>query len=969
MYFRLLSVVASAALLISSAPAQTAKRPINHHDYDPWRAIAGQKLTNDGKFLAYGLFPQEGDGEIVVRNLVTGQETRFPAGMRPAPTPAATPEEAPEAPVRGAVIEFSSDSHTVAFTIFPSRAESDKAKKDKKPAPRDGMMIVDLASGKSAKIDRVRRFAMPQDASGYIAYLKEGEGGGNGAAETPQENGQNDQQAGRGGRGGGGRGGAGGGGARPQFGSDLVVRSTADATERTFSDVVEFSLTHDGKQMVYAVAAHDTSKNGVFVAELAGSAAPTALLAGKGKYLKVTWDEPQKQLVFLSDRDDQGSKPAKFKLYRWDRKSAAATELVSTATPGMRKEFIVSDNGNLSFSKDGSQVYFGAALPAAEKKDDADAGTDEKAIVEVWSSKDDFIQPIQKVQAGRDRNRTFTATVSIAGGKVVQIADNDMETATMSENPQYAIGSDNREYRREQDYGEHVSDVYLFDTTTGTRKLVAKKVRGAYTWSPSGRYLLAYDGKDWNTVSVPDGKKVNLTSGISVKFWNEEDDHPDTPPAYGNAGWTQDGKYVLLYDHNDIWRVAPDGSGAKNITAGYGRAHDLRFRYVREDTDTRERWIDSSKPLLLHAENLSTWDTGFFRASIDGGEPKQLIMGAKNYAMPVKAKNADVYLLTEQTFSEFPDLVTTDGTFKEIRKVSHANPQQDQLLWGTSEVVHYKNADGVALSAALYKPANFDPKKKYPMMVYIYEKLTQNVNHFVAPAPGTNINISYYTSNGYLVLTPDIVYVTGYPGQSALKCVLPAIQSQVDRGIVDENAIGIQGHSWGGYQIAYMVTQTKRFKAVEAGAPVADMISAYDGIRWGTGLPRQFQYERTQSRIGGSIWEYPTRFIENSPIFWADRVQTPVMILQNDGDDAVPWYQGIEFFLALRRLGKEAYLFNYNGQPHGLRNRADQKDYTIRMQQYFDHYLKGAPTPDWMEKGVPFLNKDHTALSTLGPGQ
>jgi dipeptidyl aminopeptidase/acylaminoacyl peptidase len=959
------SPVALAALLALSASAQTAKRPINHHDYDSWRAIAGQKLTNDGKFLAYGLFPQEGDGEIVVRNLVIGQETRFPAGMRPAPTPAATPEEEPAAPQRGATIEFSADSHTVVFGTFPSKAEAAQAKKDKKPAPRDGMMIVDLASGKSVKIDRVRRFAMPEDAGGYLAYQKEGPENANAAAaEAPQGNGL-DQQAGRGGRGGG-RGGAGGGGPRLQFGTDLVLRTIADASERTFSDVAEFSLSHDGKQLVYAVAAHDTSKNGVFVVNLAGGE-PTALLTGKGKYLKVTWDEPQKQFVFLSDRDDQSSKPAKFKLYRWDRQSPAATELASVATPGFRKEFIISENGNLSFSKDGSLVYFGAALPAPEKKADDDP-TEEKAVVEVWSTKDDFIQPIQKITAARDRNRSFTATVSIASGKVTHIADEAMETATVSENTRYVVGTDNREYRRAQDYAEHDQDVYLFDTVTGTRKQLAKKVRGPYTWSPSGRYLMAFDGKDWNTISVPDGKMTNVTSGLSAKFWNEEDDHPDTPPSYGSAGWTQDGKYVLLYDHYDIWRVAPDGTGAKNITAGYGRAHDLRFRYTREDTDTRERWIDSSKPILLHAENLDTWDTGFFRASIDGGDPKQLIMSAKNLSPPVKAKNADVYLLTEQDFSEFPDLVTTDGTFKELRKVSHANPQQDRLLWGSSEVVHYKNADGVALNAALYKPANFDPKKKYPLMVYIYEKLTQNVKHFVNPAPGTSINISYYTSNGYLVIEPDIVYTVGYPGQSALKCVLPAIQSQVDRGIVDENAIGIQGHSWGGYQIAYMVTQTKRFKAVAAGAPVSDMISAYDGIRWGTGLPRQFQYERTQSRIGGSLWEYPTRFIENSPIFWADRVATPVMILQNDGDTAVPWYQGIEFFLALRRLGKEAYLFNYNGQPHGISDRADQKDYAIRMQQYFDHYLKGAPAPDWMEKGVPFLQKDHTALSTLGPG-
>src|SRR5580692_12030409 len=297
-------------------------------------------------------------------------------------------------------------------------------------------------------------------------------------------------------------------------------------------------------------------------------------------------------------------------------------------------------------------------------------------------------------------------------------------------------------------------------------------------------------------------------------------------------------------------------------------------------------------PVLLHAANMKTRDTGFFRGGFDGAEPKQLIMEAKDLSMPVKAKDADVYLLTEQTFNEFPDLITSDGTFKELRKVSNADPQKAQLLWGTSEVVHFKNADGVALSGALYKPENFDPKKKYPMMVYIYEKLTQNVNHFVNPAPGTSINKTYYVSNGYLVLEPDIVYTTGYPGQSALKCVLPAIQAVVDQGIVDEKAIGIQGHSWGGYQIAYMVTQTNRFRAVAAGAPVVDMISAYDGIRWGTGITRQFQYERTQSRIGGSIWQYPTRFIENSPIFWADRVQTPVMILQNDADDAVPWYHG-----------------------------------------------------------------------------
>jgi dipeptidyl aminopeptidase/acylaminoacyl peptidase len=970
----------SAGLLLSVSFGQTAKRPLNHKDYDGWRTIAGQHLSNDGKFLAYAVFPQEGDGEVIIRNLVTGKDTHIPAGARPQPAATTGEEEGPPPAARANTIGFSSDSKFVVFSTFPAKADVDKAKKDKKTAdqmPKDGMVIVELASGKATTIDRVRRFMLPEKAAAYVAYQKEA---AERAATTPAPAGPggdyaaDQQQGGRGGRGGGagggGRGGAGGAG-RTTYGTDLVLRTLADGSERTITDVAEFHFTDDGKQLIYALSARDNTKNGVFVLTPGSADAAVAVLEGKGKYSKLTFDENQTQMVFLSDRDDVASKTPKSKIYRWDRKSPVA-ELVTSQTPGLKPGFSLTDRGNLSFSRDGSRLYLGVAMtaPAAEPKPDTAAAdvSDEKAVVDLWSYKDEYLQPVQKLRATRDRDRTFMAAYLIPEHKLVQLADDEMETIVTSESAQWVMGNDDRAYRKSQDYDEHYTDLYLVDETTGTRKKIAEKNLGATTWSPNGRYILNFDGKDWSTISVPDGKKVNLTASLGVKFFNEDTDTPSVPGSYGSAGWTQDGKSVLLYDRFDIWRISPDGTGAKNITVGYGRSHDIRLRYTRTEADARERWIDPAKPLLLAGENLKTMESGFFRGSIDGAEPKQLVMAAKSFSTPVKAKNADVYLMTEQTFNEFPDLITTDGTFKELRKVSNANPQKAGLSWGTSELVSYRNADGVPLQAALYKPENFDAKKKYPMMVYIYERLTQNVNHFVNPAPGTSINISYYVSNGYLVLTPDIVYTTGYPGQSALKCVLPAVQAVVDKGMVDENAIGIQGHSWGGYQIAYMVTQTNRFKAVEAGAPVADMISAYDGIRWGTGITRQFQYERTQSRIGGSIWQYPTRFIENSPIFWADRVTTPVLILQNDGDTAVPWYQGIEFFLALRRLGKEVYLFNYNGQPHGLQSRPDQKDYAIRMQQYFDHYLKGAPAPDWMTKGVTFLDRDKTELQKLQTG-
>jgi dipeptidyl aminopeptidase/acylaminoacyl peptidase len=308
-------------------------------------------------------------------------------------------------------------------------------------------------------------------------------------------------------------------------------------------------------------------------------------------------------------------------------------------------------------------------------------------------------------------------------------------------------------------------------------------------------------------------------------------------------------------------------------------------------------------------------------------------------------------------FDEFPDLWVTDTSFVNPRKVSNANPQQAEYLWGTSELVDYINADGRKLRAILHKPENFDPAKQYPMMVYIYEELTQGVHSYRTPNVGTSINVSRYVSNGYVVLQPDIIYDTGYPGESAEKCVIPAVNTVVAMGFIDPERIGIQGHSWGGYQITHLISRTDMFAAVEAGASVVNMFSAYGGIRWGTGMSRAFQYEKTQSRIGAPPWEAPLQFIENSPLFWIEKINTPYLTIHNDQDDAVPWYQGIEFISAMRRLGKPAWMFNYNGEPHGLRQRNNQKHWTVHMDEFFDHYLLGAPLPDWMKNGVPYLER------------
>jgi dipeptidyl aminopeptidase/acylaminoacyl peptidase len=932
-------------VVLFAAGASAQKRAIAAKDFDSWKSISGQAISRDGHYLAYGLFPQEGDGEVVVRDLKTGQEFRENAGQLPPPAIEDPTADAP-APPRTIKLSFSRDSKTLAYLAFAKQAAVDAAKKDKKTPAHEELVIVDLTSANAVRMADVKNFQIAEKGDGFVAYQKYGPIAAPAAGAAAADDAE-DGQARAAGR---------GAGAATEFGSVMVLRKLADGSEREFADVLEYQLTKDAKSLAYSVASAKAETDGVFTVETSGGEAK-ALVTGKGKYQHLAWDEKDNELAFIGNPGaGSDDKKAPYKLYLWKAGEAKAAEVVTTDSAGFHKGFVINDHAALTFSKDGGRLFFGAAPPpppAHAKEIDED-----KPSFDEWNYKDDYIPPAQKVRATADMNRSYRAVYLMNQKKMVQLADESMADVTPNEAARYGLGANDKEYRPMQDYsGERVADYYLVDLETGHRTELAKKVEGAVRWSGDGKYALSFDGKDWIATALPTGTRVNLTAKLPVKFWNEENDTPSTPPAYGSGGWTKDDKYVLLYDHYDIWQVAPDGSSAENLTQGVGRKEHLELRYVKLDAE--EKTIDPAKPLLLRTENTETRDTGYYTTKIDSKDsPRKLLMVAKDVSNPIKAKDADVYVMTEQTFAQFPDLLVTNASFSSLKKVSDANPQQAGLLWGSDEMVSFENVDGVPLQGILYKPENFDPHKKYPMIVYLYEKLSQNINHFVDPKPMDSINISYYVSNGYLVFTPDIVYQTGYPGQSALKCVMAGVNAVTAKGFVDEKNIGIQGHSWGGYQIAYMVTQTNRFKAAEDGAPVANMISAYDGIRWGPGRPRQFQYEHTQSRIGGTIWEYPLRFIENSPIFMVDKIQTPLLIIHNDADDAVPWYQGIEFFLALRRLGKEAYMFTYNGEPHHLRRRPNQKDYATRMAQFFDFELKAGPKPKWMDDSVPYL---HTA--------
>jgi dienelactone hydrolase len=960
--FRLLAalVAVSLALLTLGRPATgqqgEGKRPLTHADYDAWRTIQGQQISDDGRHVAYTLVSGEGESELVVRELASGKEYRYVRAKKGPPTP--VKGALPEGGFAGGRAQFSADSKYFVFTIPPERTDPTKPPAE---APKPAVGIMELTGGKVTVLTGVRSFQMSESPGGGLLYHKTPPAAPGGGKKDAGSDDDELQQK---------KGGAGdkkGTTTPPKQASDLVIHTFDGGGEIVIADVVDYSLTKDGRVVVCSIQGKDSEDSGVYGFAPGGKKAElikVPIATGKARFSNFTWSEDgQRYLAFFADRAASVKDPPNVALYLWDRDAKPdkskdglpppAVELVtSQVTTGLKDGAVLTDRGGLSFSDDGQRLFVGVAPPAAKE---AAKDKDDAAVVELWHWKDDFIQPMQKVRLAQEKSRTYSAVYHVKEKKLVQLADKTLPVVTPSREGKFALGIDDLPYRYLVAYDGSYADYYIVNTADGKRKPLVRKQHFGVSLSPSGRMALFYDGRDWNTVTLADGKVTNITKGLPAKFYMEDFDNPSIPPAYGVAGWSSDEYYVLLYDKYDIWKVSAKGGGHENLTHTEGRSKKVQFRHVK--LDPRDKTINLERPQLLRAESLWNHDTAFARLPANAVKgPEVLPLKPVSFGLPTKARNADVLLFTVQSFYFFPDLYVSRLDFNDVARVSNANPQKDTFVWGKSELIHYQNADGVPLAGVLIKPENFDPKKKYPMIVYVYERLSQNVHHFVDPKAGTSINPSYYASNGYLVFMPDITYTVGYPGQSAVKSVLPGIQAVVDelKGAVDESAIGIQGHSWGGYEVAYLITQTGRFKAAAAGAPVTNMTSAYGGIRWGTGLPRQFQYEKTQSRIGGTLWEHPLRFIENSPVFMADRVKTPVLMLHNDQDEAVPWQQGIEFYLALRRLGKEVYLFNYPGEYHGLRKKANQRDYTIRMQQFFDHHLKGAPMPAWMEQGIPY---------------
>ncbi len=798
------------------------------------------------------------------------------------------------------------------------------------------------------------------------------------------------------------------------LGTPLLLVDLTTGVQRTFPNVASYQFSKKGSYLAVITSvkqdAHsgpgkskENRKNsqsldvdGVHLVKLE-TLQRTTLLTGPGEYKSLAFSEHGTDIAFATNKDNYTDKEPTWSVFLAATRGGPAKRIAREGDAGIPNKWWISPQTSVQFSDDNARVYFDTA-PIPEKvlgkRDGVETVTQEgdgtarkKAKLDLWHWKDPQLQPQQLLQAEAERKRRYRAAFVLKSDKVVQLENQAMPSVSIDyRSPAtVAVANTNLAYRRtlSWDY-PGFQDIYVVNLDTGSRARLAEKVKWNAAMSPLGKYITWFDAekKQWYAQATrgSNTKPVLISRGIRHPLQDELHDTPNLARAYGSAGWLNKDEGFLIYDRYDLWQLDPSGKlPARCLTAGNGRKQEMRFRYAR--LDPRKLAIDAKKGLILTAFQTRTKASGYYSLQLGEGKrgkenarkPKlrQLLMLDERVSGLEKAKQSERVIFTRSSFRRCSDVWTSTLDFSELTRVSDINPQQDEYSWGNAELVHWRAKDGQNLDGILLKPDDFDPSRKYPMLVYFYERNSDNLHRYYTPAAGRSIVChSFYVSRGYLVFIPDIPYKTGEPGPSAVNAILPGVEHLIDKGFVRKDRIGLQGHSWGGYQTAYLVTQTDMFACAESGAPVSNMTSAYGGIRWGSGMSRMFQYERTQSRIGEDLWSARDKYVANSPLFYADQIKTPLLILHNDEDGAVPWYQGIELFVALRRLGRPAWMLNYNGEPHWVMDDYNRRDFATRMQQFFDHYLQDAPEPEWMAVGIPAVKKGETyGLELLEPAE
>lgn len=948
------AAAASGRPAIATAAATRAdKRAMTVADYAKWRTIRDVAITDDGTWASYAYQQRRVDDTLWIKSLSgAAAEWRIPRASR---------------------LQFSDDSKWAAYVL----AEPQRANAPASDTPQNGpgrLELRNLASGATQSWDNVQSFAFSKGSAALM--IRKARPGA--PADAPA--------GGRGGGApGGGRGGRGGAAPARVEGTDLILHHLRDGGDELIGSVSSAEFNKSGTMLAYTVSAAEREGNGLFVLSTT-TWQRRPLDDARADYTRLTWDDSGTAVAALRGTDRRGFTEKENALVAFaglEGAEPAAYVLDRKQLTGLADSLVISEKGTLSWSPDHSRVFVGLKeQQAAPPRRDSTAAVEPVGNVDVWHWKDPYIQPVQMVRAQQDRNRTYTAAVLLAQKKVVPIADARMDRVQVTRDGAWAIGQDDKDYV--DDWKPQLSDVYRVSTTTGERTPVLKGQERTLGLSPDGRYFLYWKDKQVWSYDVAADRHVAITKSAPVSFVNAEEDHVGEKPAYGVTGFTKDGKSVVLDHKYDLWLVSLDGTGTpRNLTQDVGTKNGMRLRYVRLEPDDNAPalgggggfggrgggggTIDLSKPVLLSAFDDADKKAGFYQ--LDGDKLTKLVLEDRWFGRPIKAKNADRVLVTRETFAEFPDYWVTDSKFENPKRLTDANPQQAEFTWGHRILIDYKDKDGHKLQGTLAVPDDYQPGEKRPMLVYFYEKLSDQQNRYEVPRYASAPQYADYVSNGYLVLLPDIYFHTGRSHTDMLNSVEAAVKRVEDLGYADPRRVGLHGGSYSGQGGAYISTQSKMFAAISIRAAAVDLIADFNQL-WKTTGTNQHRYDTYgQGRFGTNPYDNLPLFMDQSAVFHAQSMNTPLLIFQGTNDGSTEWLQGVEFYNALRFLKKPVIFLSYEGEGHGFTRYDNQYDVEVRMHEFYDHYLKGTPEAGWIADGVPFIKKKAPTGAAAQPVQ
>ena len=907
-------------LTLTFALTAQTKVPVTPKDYGQFETLQLSSLSPDGKWLAYVVVRSNRNNELRVTDIAAGTTKTSAFGAQAA---------------------FSSDSKWAAYSIGMSESAEEKLKKDKKPVQKK-LGLLNLATGEQSTVDTVESFAFSPNGA-YLAFRRY-------APEKPEKKDKTDATDDA---------------EEADPGATLIVRQLSSGRDTTFGNVSEYAwqnLPKQGRLLAIAISAEDKTGNGVQLYD-PETAALRVLDSSPSIYQGLSWRKKSNDLAVLKAKTDNDHEGATAIAMAWTHvmEPSESAHIYDPAKDvkfpaGMR---VVSYH-KPSWEEDGGVVFLGIAkwekkLPKKDKDKEKKDDEEEQASVDVWHWRDLEVQPKQKLSAKTNRQKNMLVAWRIDQGQLVQLGHCLTEQVHPLKHQNVAYAADWTAYAMDRSIGRPAADLYLVNETTGDRTKIQEDVLDDYhvEASPGGKYLLFYQAQHYWTVDVASHAVVNITKDVKTEFWNRESDQTTRQkPPFGVAGWTKNDASVILYDKFDMWEIAPDGSKAARLTNG--AADQVRHRLVTLDPD--EESIDMDKPVYVSLFGIWTKKSGYAR--LHAGQEERLVFVDKDVQRLAKAKDADVFAYVSQTFEESPNAFVAGPDLTQPKQVTHTNPFQTNYAWGHDQLIEYKSDKGERLQGTLYYPAGYEAGKKYPMIVYMYEKLSDGLHRYSAPSERDYYNPGAITSHGYLLLMPDIVFRPREPGLSVQECVSAAVKKVIEMGVVDPKKVGIMGHSWGGFDTTFLATHSDLFAAGVAGAPITDLVSNYGNHHWSSGIAETDHIETGQQRMEVPLYDDLDAYIRNSAVFNVKNMQTALLIEVGDSDGTVFYHQGVELYNIARRAGKHVVLLVYAGEDHGLRKKQDQMDYQRRIFAWFGHYLKDEPAAPWIADGEPYLDRE-----------